>query len=442
MLTTMPIGKLLWQYALPAMLAMSASAILNICDTIFLGRGVGLFAIAGLAVTFPLMTLISGIGALASVGGTMQTAIHKGKDDSEKALTVFGNVFSVNMLLGIILTVAGLIYQTPMLKAFGASDVTLPYAQDYMQIILLGSTITISLVGMTGQMRAADHPRKAMVAQLLAVLVNLILDPIAIFVLGWGIKGAAIATVVSQAVGWIYLLCAFLTKDHFVYFTKEALMPRMSILKDLFAVGISPFFTNLCGCGIVILINLTLIYQGGDDGDMYIGTYAIIQRITQFLVMGVAGLGQAMQIIASTNLAAQEFARVRRLLMTSIFIATGIMTFGYFFVTIFADPLSALFSTEARIVDLCVPALRIGLCTFPFIGSQMIAVSFFQAIRLPKTSMIISLTRQMVFLAPMLVVLPNLMGVNGVWWSMALADVASVTITWVTLWYQTKKLCV
>lgn len=440
-LTTMPLGTLLWQYALPAMLAMSANAILNICDTIFLGRGVGLLAIAGLAITFPLMTLISGIGALANVGGTMQTAIHKGKGNIEMAQKVFGNVFTTNILLGIGFTIIGLLLQTPMLRLFGASDATMPYAQDYMQIILLGTTISFSLTGMAGQMRAVGHPRKAMTAQLLAVIVNLILDPIVIFVLGWGIKGAAIATVVSQAIGWLFLFASFLSKDYFVCFTRQALMLKSEILKELFSVGMSPFFTNLCGCGIVILINMSLIEQGGSNGDKYVGTYAIIQRITQLLIMIVAGLGQAMQIIASTNLAAQEFGRVRRLLMTSIFISTGIMTLGYFAVSIFAEPLSTLFSSEEHIAELCVPALRIGLCTFPFIGSQMIAVSFFQAIRLPKASMIISITRLVLVLAPLLIILPHIVGVNGVWWSMALADIASVTTAWIMLWYQTKKLC-
>lgn len=440
MMATQPVGKLLWKFAAPSIVAMSASSIYNLCDSIFIGRGAGEFAIAGLAITFPIMNILSAFGALTSVGGAAQTSVHMGMRDRKTAQLIFGNVLSMALILSILLSVGGLLFLDPMLTLFGASAETLPYAHDYMFIILLGTVISHTFLGMCGQMRATGNPGKAMRAQLIAVVANLILDPIFIFMLGWGIRGAAFATVCGQLIAWMYAVHQFFGPHHYVYLSKKVLALQSHIVKKIISIGLAPFLVNVSGCAIVVAINHALLSQGGADGDLYVGGYGITNRITQLLVMGVAGFAQGMQPIVGFNIGSGNLSRVKEVLYKAIFVATLVMTTGYALIALFPAQLAAMFTDNQKMIDLCVPALRIALCTFPFVGSQMIAVSFFQSIRKATMSIYVSLTRQLLFLLPMLLILPNVLGVNGVWWSMSLADIFSVTLSWALLWYQLKHL--
>ncbi len=440
-LATRPISKLLWQFATPSIVAMSATSIYNFCDSIFIGQGAGPFAIAGLAITFPLMNISAAFGSLAGTGGAAQTSVHMGMKQRDIAQKIFSNVITLNLLIGLTLTTLGLLFLDPILTAFGATDSTLPFARDYMRIYLLGICIHHAFLGMSGQLRAIGHPNLAMRSQLVTVIVNIILDALFIFGFGWGIKGAAIATVIAQTCGFVmttwYLRPG---QDTYVHFKRNVLQLKTSIIGKILSIGLAPFSVNICGCFIVVVLNHALLEQGGVHGDLCVGANGITNRVTQLLILMVAGFSQGMQPIVGFNIGAQLYDRVREVLIKAVMTATLILTSGYIFIAIFPATLASLFTKDPLLIDYCVPALRISLCTFPFVGTQMIATAFFQSIRKPGLSMLISLSRQLIFLLPLLLILPPVMGVHGVWWSMPIADVFSITISIILLNKEYKKL--
>ena len=437
---TMPIGKLLRKFTPPAMIAMSANAVLNIFEIIILGIGVGIDAFAALACTFPIIILISAFASLVNTGTASKIAMLYAENNQEQALKTFGNSVILLVSFGALLTAVLEIFLEDILRLCGASDVTLPYALVYMRIMLVSTVVLFSMQSMGRLLHIQGRPKVQMMLQIGGIIGNVILSVIFVFVFKWGMKGVALASIMCESVSWILYIKVFSNKKAFLHFTKRGFCVDFSLIKEILSIGVSPFAINACGCVVALMINLSLIEVAGEQRDMYLGSYAIVQRITQVLISLISGLGLAMQIITSINIAKQNYIRVRGVLMQSIFNAFIIMCIGYGFISIFADGLMSIFTTDKQMIEIGATALIIGLCTFPFVGSQMVAVSFFQTIRRPRASMIISLTRQLLFLIPMLVILPHLIGVTGVWWSMALADVASVTISWIMLYTETKKL--
>lgn len=441
LLATKPIGKLLWQFAAPSIVAMSATSIYNVCDSIFIGHGAGPYAIAGLAITFPLMNISAAFGSLAGMGGSAQTSVYMGMGKRNVAQKIFGNVLSLNLIIGLTLSTLGLIFLNPILEAFGATESTLTYARDYMRIYLLGICIHHAFLGMSGQLRAIGHPQLAMKAQLLTVVVNIMLDALFIFGFGWGISGAALATVLAQSCGF-GLTSWYLRSgsDKYVHFRRNIFQLKASIVRKILSIGLAPFSVNICGCFIVVVLNHALLEQGGLHGDLCVGANGITNRVTQLLILMVAGFSQGMQPIVGFNIGARLHDRVREVLIKAVMTATVILTTGYIMIAIFPATLAAMFTSDPVLIEYCVPALRISLCTFPVVGVQMIATSFFQSIRKPGLSMLISLSRQLIFLLPMLLVLPPIMGVHGVWWSMPIADVFSITLSVILLFREYHKL--
>ena len=437
---TMPIGKLLRKFTPPAMIAMSSNAVFNIFEIIILGIGVGIDAFAALACTFPIIILISAFASLVNTGTASKIAMLYAENNQEQALKTFGNSVILLVSFGALLTAVLEIFLEDILRLCGASDVTLPYALVYMRIMLVSTVVLFSMQSMGRLLHIQGRPKVQMMLQIGGITGNVILSVIFVFVFKWGMKGVALASIMCESVSWILYIKVFSNKKAFLHFTKRGFCVDFSLIKEILSIGVSPFAINACGCVVALVINLSLIEVAGEQGDMYLGSYAIVQRITQVLISLISGLGLAMQIITSINIAKQNYIRVRGVLMQSIFNAFIIMCIGYGFISIFADGLMSIFTTDKQMIEIGATALIIGLCTFPFVGSQMVAVSFFQTIRRPRASMIISLTRQLLFLIPMLVILPHLIGVTGVWWSMALADVASVTISWIMLYTETKKL--
>ena len=436
----MPIGKLLRKFTPPAMIAMSANAVLNIFEIIILGIGVGIDAFAALACTFPIIILISAFASLVNTGTASKIAMLYAENNQEQALKTFGNSVILLVSFGALLTAVLEIFLEDILRLCGASDVTLPYALVYMRIMLVSTVVLFSMQSMGRLLHIQGRPKVQMMLQIGGITGNVILSVIFVLVFKWGMKGVALASIMCESVSWILYIKIFSNKKAFLHFTKRGFCVDFSLIKEILSIGVSPFAINACGCVVALMINLSLIEVAGEQRDMYLGSYAIVQRITQVLISLISGLGLAMQIITSINIAKQNYIRVRGVLMQSIFNAFIIMCIGYGFISIFADGLMSIFTTDKQMIEIGATALIIGLCTFPFVGSQMVAVSFFQTIRRPRVSMIISLTRQLLFLIPMLVILPHLIGVTGVWWSMALADVASVTISWIMLYTETKKL--
>lgn len=434
LMATKPMGKLLWQFATPSIIAMSATSIYNICDSIFIGQFAGPYAISGLALTFPLMNISAAFGALAGTGGAAQTSVHMGMNLRSVAQQIFGNVLLLNLTIGITLSTLGLLFLDPILELFSASPSTLPFARDYMQIYLCGICIHHAFLGMSGQLRAVGYPNLAMRAQLLSVILNIALDVLFIYAFGWGIQGAAFATVLAQTSGFC-MTAWFLRsgKDRYVHFSKDIFTFRFRIIRKIIAVGLAPFSVNICGCIIVVVLNHALKEQGGVDGDLCVGANGITNRITQFLILMVSGFSQGMQPIVGFNLGANLYYRVREALIMAVKTASIILTTGYILIALFPAQLASLFTQDQTLIDYCVPALRISLITFPVVGVQMIATAFFQSIRKPGLSMMISLSRQLLFLLPFLLILPPIMGVHGVWWSMPLADVFSITLSIILL---------
>ena len=437
---TMPIGKLLRKFTPPAIIAMSSNAVFNIFEIIILGIGVGIDAFAALACTFPIIILISAFASLVNTGTASKITMLYAENNQEQALKTFGNSFIMLVSFGALLTAVLEIFLEDILRLCGASDVTLPYALVYMRIMLVSTVVLFSMQSMGRLLHIQGRPKLQMMLQIGGITGNVILSVIFVFVFKWGMKGVALASIMCESVSWILYIKVFSNKKAFLHFTKRGFCVDFSLIKEILSIGVSPFAINACGCVVALMINLSLIEVAGEQRDMYLGSYAIVQRITQVLISLISGLGLAMQIITSINIAKQNYIRVRGVLMQSIFNAFIIMCIGYGFISIFADGLMSIFTTDKQMIEIGATALIIGLCTFPFVGSQMVAVSFFQTIRRPRASMIISLTRQLLFLIPMLVILPHLIGVTGVWWSMALADVASVTISWIMLYTETKKL--
>lgn len=418
-LGTEKIGKLLKQYAIPAIIAMTASSLYNMVDSIFIGHGVGAYAIAGLAITFPLMNLGAAFGSLVGVGASSLISMLLGEKNYGMAQKVFGNVITLNLLIGLIYTVVVLLFLDPILIFFGGSEQTLPYAREYMVIILWGNMITHMYFGLNAVLRAAGFPKRAMYATIFTVVLNTVLDPVFIYLFDMGISGAAIATVLSQFIALCMQLKWFSNKNEVLHFKKGIynLVPRIS--RDILAIGASPFLMNVAACFIVILINSGLKKY---SGDLAIGAYGIINRVAFIFVMIVMGLNQGMQPIVGYNYGAKKFDRVHKTLVTTILLATGVTTFGFLIAELFPKLFIVMFTTESQLIDIAEKGMRIIFLFFPIVGFQMVTTNFFQSVGMAGKSIFLSLSRQLIFLAPCLVILPLFFDVTGIWMSMAVSD--------------------
>lgn len=435
-LGTEKIGKLLMQYAIPAIIAMTASSLYNMVDSIFIGHGVGTLAISGLAVTFPLMNLAAAFGSLVGVGAATLVSVKLGQKDYDTAQRVLGNVVILNVIIGILFTVACLIFLDPILYFFGASEATIPYARDYMQVILLGNTITHLYLGLNSVLRSAGHPQKAMFATIATVVINTGLDPLFIYTFGWGIQGAAIATIIAQIISLTWLIFLFSNKKELLHFHKGIFRLRKKIVFDSLAIGMSPFLMNLASCFIVILINLGLKEHGGD---IAIGAFGIVNRLVFLVVMIVMGINQGMQPITGYNFGAQLYPRVTKVLKLTIYGATAVTTTGFLIAVLIPDIIVSIFTSDEELIRLSAEGLRIVTIFFPIVGFQMVTSNFFQSIGMAGKAIFLSLTRQMLFLVPCLLVLPRFFGTWGVWASMPASDLAASIVAAIMLIVQFKK---
>lgn len=435
-LGTESIGKLLMQYAVPAIIAMTASSLYNMVDSIFIGHGVGTMAISGLALTFPLMNLAAAFGSLVGVGASTLISVKLGQKDYDTAQRVLGNVFVLNIVLGLAFTVIVMLFLDPILYFFGGSDQTVGYARDYMQIILLGNTVTHLYLGLNAVLRSSGHPQKAMYATIATVVVNTILDPVFIYGFGWGIRGAAIATIVVQVISLTWQLKLFGNKDELLHFHRGIFRLRRKIVFDSLAIGMSPFLMNMAACFIVIIINQGLKKYGGD---LAIGAFGIVNRLVFIVVMIVMGLNQGMQPIAGYNFGAKLYERVNKVLKLTIIYATAVTTFGFLVGMLLPDLVVGIFTSDAELTELSATGLRITVMFFPIIGFQMVTSNFFQSIGMASKAIFLSLTRQMLILLPCLLILPHFFGVAGVWYSMPVSDLLASLIALVMLVCQFRK---
>lgn len=430
------IGKLLMQYAVPAIIAMTASSLYNMVDSIFIGHGVGTMALSALALTFPLMNLGAAFGALVGVGAATLISVKLGQKDYDTAQRVLGNVFVLNILLGLAFTVIVFPFLNPILYFFGGSDETVEYARQFMEIILLGNVVTHLYLGLNAVLRASGHPKQAMYATIATVAINTILAPIFIFMFDWGIRGAAIATVSAQVIALLWQLKQFNNANELLHFRRGIFRLKRKIVFDSLAIGMSPFLMNLAACLIVILINQGLKKYGGD---LAIGAFGIVNRLVFIVVMIVMGLNQGMQPIAGYNFGAKLYDRVNKVLKLTIIYATCVTTFGFLVGMLAPNLVVGIFTSDAELTELSATGLRITVMFFPIIGFQMVTSNFFQSIGMAGKAIFLSLTRQMLILLPCLLILPHFFGVAGVWYSMPVSDLLASLIALVMLVYQFRK---
>ena len=435
-LGTEKISKLLKQYAFPAIIAMTASSLYNMVDSIFIGHGVGALAISGLAVTFPFMNISAAFGSLVGVGAATMVSVKLGQKDYGSAKKVLGNVFLLNIVIGLIFMVVSIIFLDPILYFFGASENTIYYAREYMFIILLGNVVTHLYFGLNNVLRSSGHPQKAMFLTITTVVLNTILDPIFIFVFKWGIQGAAIATVLSQLVSLIWQIRLFSNKNEILHVDKGIFRPEARIIRDMVAIGLSPFLMNTAACFILILINKGMKTHGGD---LAIGAVGIVNRISFMFVLIVMGLNQGMQPIAGFNYGAGRISRVMEVLKLTIFYATLIMTSAFLIGELIPGIAVRIFTSDKELIDLSVYGLRIAVMIFPLIGAQIVIANFFQSIGMAGKAIFLSLIRQVLVLIPCLLVLPQIWGITGVWVSMLISDCVAAIVSTLMMVHQIKK---
>jgi putative MATE family efflux protein len=427
-LETKKISTLLKEYAVPGIIAMTASSLYNIVDSVYIGhiKDVGALAISGLAVTFPIMNLGTAIGTLVGVGASTLVSILLGQKNYVTANKVLPNVVTLNVVLGALFGGLILAFLKPVLFFFGASEAIYPFARDYMVIILAGFIVTHLYFGLNGMIRATGNPRLAMGLTLFTVISNAILDPIFIFGLGLGVKGAAIATVICQTLSLIYSLMYFSSGKNVIHFGKRIFGFSSKIARTSMGIGLGPFLMNTAACLVAMFINQQLRKYGGD---LAIGAYGIINRISFMFIMIIMGLNQGMQPIASYNYGAGRGRRVKEVYWLCVKWATLVSVVAFIIFEFFPGPAAAMFTTDPELKGLAVHGMRRMNIMFPIIGFQIISTNLFQCLGMVKKSVFLSLSRQLIFLLPALYLLPLALGIEGVWFSYPASDVLAFTCT-------------
>ena len=428
------IRDLLMQYAVPAIIAMTASSLYNMVDSIYIGhiKDVGSYAISGLAVTFPLMNLATALGTLVGVGASTILSMLLGQRNYKAANKVLLNEVLLNIIIGLVFSVVTLSFLDPILMFFGASQNTLPFARDYMVIILLGNVITHLYFGLNNMVRASGNPKLAMELTVSTVVSNTIMDPIFIFVLDMGIKGAAIATVLCQLMALIYTARYFFNQNNYLHLPKSLRDDKLDIriAKDSLTIGMGPFLMNFAACIVTLFINQQMLKYGGD---LAIGAYGIVNRISFFFIMINMGFNQGMQPIAGYNFGAGKYTRVKRVFKLTVICATIVSCVGFIVSEFMPDLAVSLFTNDPELKELADKGLRLTNLAFPLVGFQMVATNFFQSLGMVHKSILLSLSRQLLFLVPLIYFLPVFFGHHGVWMSFPIADTAAIVLSTILL---------
>jgi len=398
----------------------------NIIDRIFIGQGVGSLAISGLALTFPFMILLMAFGVLIGVGSASRISITLGENNKEKAEKILGNAFTLTFIISGTVIILSYLFMSDVLRLFGGTAKTIGYAEDFMRIIIPGGIFSALSYGFNNIMRASGYPRKAMYTMIICALINVILDPIFIFGFHWGIRGAAFATNISFFVGTVWVLSHFMKENTIIRFHRKNFRLEKSIVLSIISIGLSPFSIQLATCFVIILVNSTLIHYGGD---LAIGAFGIINSVNTLVVMFIIGLNQGTQPIIGFNFGAKIYDRMFSTLKYAIIIATGLTTIGFLIGTFIPTFMASLFTRDIELQAIAAKALRISVAVFPIIGSQIVITNFFQSIGKAKISILLSLTRQFLFLVPCLLILPPFFGLTGVWAAMPVSDGLSAVVS-------------
>ncbi|MDO9153245.1 MAG: MATE family efflux transporter [Paludibacter sp.] len=435
-LATESIGKLIWQYSIPAITGTVVMSLYNIVDRIFIGQGVGPLAISGLALTFPFMIILMAFGMLIGAGSASRISITLGEGNIEKAEKILANALILTFLISGAVIVLSFVFMKDLLRLFGGTKNTIQYAVDYMQIIIPGGMLTAIYFGFNNIMRASGFPRKAMYSIVLGAVLNIILDPIFIFVFDLGIRGAAIATVISYFVGSIWVVSHFFQSNSVIRFHKKNFKLEKDIVFSILSIGLSPFSMQLAASFVVIIINGTLLHHGGD---LAIGAYGILNSVLTLVIMLIIGLNQGTQPIIGYNYGAKLYHRMFSTLRISAVIATLLTSVGFLISIFFSKAVVSVFTVDESLQDITANALRITVIMFPVVGFQIVVSNFFQSIGKAKISIFLSMTRQFLFLIPCLIVLPKIFGLDGAWASLPVSDGLSTLVSAVTIFLFVRK---
>ena len=425
-----PVGRLLWEYSLPAVVGMLVMALYNVVDRIFIGQCVGPDAIAGLAICFPMMSLATAMGVLIGVGSTARISIMLGASRLDEAQRIFGNAFVLTIVIGITYMILFMVYLDPMLRLFGASDATLPYARTYMLVLMPGLLLTNITYGFINIMRASGYPRRAMLTMIIGAVVNVALDPLFILVFDWGIAGASVATVIAMAVSAVFVLAHFFRRNVTLRFKRGIFRLNWRIFIGIISIGAAPAIVNAASCIVNALANHSLLSYGGDRD---IGAAGIMVTYTSLLVTIVLGLCQGLQPIIGYNYGAGNMNRLRRAFYLAVVAASVVTCVGGLYGFFWPSTIARVFTTDADLISATDRALGICLAVFPVVGFQIVSTCFFQSIGNATESIIVGLLRQVIFLIPLLIYLPRLFNVEGVWMAFPISDAVATVVTLVLL---------
>lgn len=425
-----PIIRLLIKFSIPAMVGMIVNALYNIVDRIFIGRGVDSVAIGGIFVGMPLMLILMAFAMLVGIGGNTLVSIRLGEDKKEEADKIANNSLLLLFGIGIVLSITGHIFLKPILVLFGASESNIGYAMDYLRIILIGAPFQAVGFGMNNFIRGEGNPKIAMFTMLIGALLNIILDPIFIFVFNMGVQGAALATIISQFVSAMWVLRYFLSGKSILTIGIKYMKLEFNIVKKIITNGFAPFSMQIAASMVTALYNNNLQTYGGD---LAVSTMGVINSVSMMILMPIFGLNQGAQPIMGFNYGARNYDRVKKALIYSIIAATTITSFGFIIVQFFPDLIVKLFVGETenapKMMEIAIPAMKRVLMMLPILGFQIISTSYFQATGRPKQAMLLSLSRQVLFLIPLILILPPIFGLIGVWSAGPTADLLSSLVT-------------
>lgn len=419
-------SKLVWDYALPAIIGTIVNALYNIVDRIFIGQGVGALAISGLAITFPVINLTSSLGMLVGAGSASRISISLGQKNKHRAEQILGNALLLTLLLNAVFMTLFYIYLKPILMAFGASEETYPYASEYLRVVLLGNVFISLCYSFNNMMRASGYPKKAMYTMLIGAVLNVLLDPLFLFVFDTGIKGVAWATVISMFVGMLFVMHHFTRESSVIRLRRRNIRFNKNILWAIISIGLSPFSMQVAASMVAVLMNTSLLKYGGD---LSVGAFGIWNSIALMMLMVVMGLNQGTQPIIGYNYGAKRYDRVRSTFYYAVKVATLITTFGFFVGIFFPRTLANIFTSDKALLDIAENGIRIAVLAYPLVGFQVVTSSFFQSIGKAKKSIIQTLSRQLLFLIPCLLIFPNFWQLNGVWAALPISDLLAAVLS-------------
>jgi putative MATE family efflux protein len=437
MLGTESIGRLLIRLSLPASVAMIVTALYNLVDSIFVGRGVGVEAIGGLTIAFPFQMLVMAFAMMIGTGAASVVSRNLGAGNRERAYRAAGNAMVAALGFGLTVTVLGLLFLNPLLRLFGATPVLSGYARDYLAVILLGTPFISFAMASNNLVRAEGRATVAMATMIIGAAVNILLDPLFIFGFKMGIRGAALATVISQALSFAFLLLFFASGRSSLELRLRHLLPAAGVLREIFVLGFPALIRQGVGSVLVILVNNGL---GRYGGDIYISVFGLVFRILHFVLMPILGIVQGSQPIIGFNYGAGSIDRVKRAVRLSVAVSTLLAAAGFLLLVTLSGPVFRLFSGDPALAAAGVPVLRLMILILPLVGLQMIGATYFQAVGKARPAMFLGLSRQVIFLLPLIIILPRLFGLWGIFASFPAADFLSSIITGVWLYKDVRSL--